>query len=122
MTIISNKTPSIKSKRLDISKPKFAFNTIFPSKINIGNNNGIVINAPSTDPLFKLSEFPRANKFIKIYEEINNDGKATLNEFKFSDMLIEKKVPSNEMGIPMSSQCIRILMKIIENNELSDTQ
>ena len=55
-TIISNKTPSIKSKRLDISNPKFAFSTIFPKRIKIGNNKGIVISAPSADPLFKLNE------------------------------------------------------------------
>ena len=36
-TIISNKTPSINSKRLDISNPKFAFSTIFPKRIKIGN-------------------------------------------------------------------------------------
>tara|TARA_B100001175_G_scaffold84591_1_gene70943 strand:+ start:635 stop:973 length:339 start_codon:yes stop_codon:yes gene_type:complete len=103
-TIISNKTPSIKSKRLDISNPKFAFSTIFPKRIKIGNNKGIVISAPSADPLFKLNEFPKANKLIKMYVEINNDGSAIFKEEISSDIFIEKNVPKHDIGMPIKIQ------------------
>ena len=65
-TIISNKTPSINIKRLEISKPNPAFNTIFPNKIKIGNKSGIVINAPRTDPLLRLNELPNEKRFMKM--------------------------------------------------------
>jgi len=75
-TIISNKTPSINNKRLEISKPKFAFKTILPNKIKIGNKSGIVISAPNTEPLLRLRELPNAKRLIKIYVEMSIDGRA----------------------------------------------
>ena len=103
-TIISNKTPSIKNKRLEISNPKLALRTIFPNKIKIGNNKGIVIRAPKTDPLFRLRELPSAKRLIKIYEEMSKDGKAMPVEAKEPEILIAKKVPNSDIGTPINSQ------------------
>ena len=116
-TIISNKTPSINNKRLEISKPNPAFNTIFPNKIKIGNKSGIVINAPKTDPLFKLKELPNEKRLIKIYVEISIEGRAIFIDDICPAILIEKNVPSKDIGTPINNQYINIFMNTIENKE-----
>ena len=78
--------------------------TIFPNKIKIGNNKGIVIRAPKTDPLFRLRELPSAKRLIKIYEEMSKDGKAMPVEAKEPEILIAKKVPNSDIGTPINSQ------------------
>ena len=57
---------------------------LFPKTINTGRANGIVTKAPKTEPLFKLRELPRANKFRKMYELIRAKGKIDMLKLKFS--------------------------------------
>ena len=39
---------------------------LFPRTINTGRANGIVINAPNTEPLLRLNALPKTNKFKNI--------------------------------------------------------
>ena len=41
---------------------------LLPNTIRTGRARGIVTIAPKTEPLFKLRELPRANKFRKMYD------------------------------------------------------
>ena len=62
---------------------------LFPKTINTGSAIGIVISAPKTDPLFKLSELPNTNIFKKIYELINERGK--IGKLSSNFVLYQKK-------------------------------
>ena len=56
---------------------------LLPKTIKTGRASGIVINAPSTEPLFKLSAVPKTNKLRNIYDEIKAIGNINRLMLKF---------------------------------------
>ena len=83
MTIIIDKLPNNKRIKLRKLISNWSAVRLLPNTIKTGRARGIVTIAPKTEPLFKLRELPRANKFKNMYELIRAKGKIDMLKLKF---------------------------------------